>query len=180
LFASQNITNLKLLKSAAIALNRAAQGLGTYSTEQDLVSAAQNFATAYNKTVSLLTSGTADGEGVTQALELVADNRMTSFSMNRYGSYTANRMATLGISIDQEGMMQVDSQKLSDAAAQSPATVKSMLSGYGSLSEVTETNASEAMRIPISTYTDFSNMQVSNSLIDMLLPQKGFLFDFSL
>lgn len=179
-FAGQNVANLRSLKSAANGLNNAARGLGSYSSEKDLVSAAQNFASAYNKTVSFLTSGLADGEGVSKALNLVADNRMTELSMANYGTYTARRLSSLGMSIDEDGKMVIDAQKLTDAAAKSPATVKSMLTGYGSITEVTQSNASEAMRIPVATYTDFSNMKVSDSMIDMLLPKTGFLFDFSL
>lgn len=179
-FASQNISNLRLLKSAASGLSSTAHGLGSYSSGQDLVASAQNFASAYNKTVSFLTSGLADGEGVSKALSLVADNRMTELSMASYGTYAAHRLSALGMSIDENGMMTIDAQKLADAAAKSPANVKSMLTGYGSITEMTQNNASEAMRIPAATYTDFSNMKVSDSVIDMLLPKTGFLFDFSL
>ena len=180
MFAGQNIENLRFLKSAASALNSAARGLGSYSSEQDLISVAQNFASAYNKTVSYLTSGLADGEGVSKALNLVADNRMTEFSMAHYGTYAAHRLSSIGMAIDDTGMMNIDAQKLTAAVEKSPANVKSTLTGYGSITEVTEANVSEAMRIPVAAYTDFSNMEVSNSLIDMLLPKAGFLFDFSL
>lgn len=100
--------------------------------------------------------------------------------MAGYGTYAAHRLSALGMSIDENGMMTIDAQKLADAAAKSPANVKSMLTGYGSITEMTQNNASEAMRIPAATYTDFSNMKVSDSVIDMLLPKTGFLFDFSL
>lgn len=178
-FTSQNVSNLQMLKAAASALNSTARGLGSYATESELVAAAQNFASAYNKTISHLTSGTADGAGVEKALNLVADNRMTGLSMGNYGSYTANRAAVMGVSIDQDGKMQVDAKKLTDAAQKSPASVKSILTGRGSIPEIVHENAEQAMRIPAATYTDFSKMQVSDSLIDALLPNSGFLFDFA-
>ncbi len=145
-----------------------------------LVSAAQDFADAYNRTVSHLMSGGADGAGVTRALNLVADNRMTQMSMGNYGSYAAARLSSMGISIDGEGLMQVDAEKLTNAVKESPSSVQSALSGYGSVTEATRDNAAKAMNIPAATYTNFSNMGVQNSLISALMPKAGSMFDFSL
>jgi len=145
-----------------------------------VVAAAQNFATAYNATISHLMSGSANGAGVQKALNLISDNRMTAGSIASYGGYAGARLSAMGISIDQDGMMQVDTEKLTQAVQKSPGTVQSALSGYGSLTDTTSNNADRAMRIPSATYTDFSKMQVQNSLINMLMPQTGFLFDFGL
>jgi len=145
-----------------------------------LVGAAQDFADAYNRTVSHLMSGGADGAGVTRALNLVADNRMTQMSMGNYGSYAASRLSSMGISIDSEGLMQVDAEKLTNAVKESPLSVQSALSGYGSVTEATRDNAAKAMNIPAATYTNFSNMGVQNSLISALMPKAGSMFDFSL
>lgn len=145
-----------------------------------LVKAAENFATAYNATISHLMSGSANGAGVEKALSLISDNRMTAGSMATYGGYAGARLSAMGLSIDQDGMMQVDAEKLTKAVQENPSLVQSALSGYGSLTDTTSSNADRAMRIPSATYTDFSKMQVQNSLISMLMPQTGFLFDFGL
>ncbi len=179
-FARENTKNLTGLKSAAATLESAARGLGTGESSDDVIKAAQDFAQAYNKTVSFLTSGAADGAGVTKALGLVADNRLTQGSIGHYGSYAANRLGAMGISIDKDGMMQVDSAKLKSAAENSPASVSAALSGYGSVTDTTQSNADKAMRIPTATYTDFSKTKINNSLISQLMPNAGFLFDISL
>ncbi|MGI6153015.1 MAG: flagellar filament capping protein FliD [Christensenellaceae bacterium] len=143
-----------------------------------LVSAAQNFASAYNTAVSHLMSGKADGAGVERALSLVADNRMTAMSIANYGGGAAGRLSAMGISIDEDGKMAVDAEALTKAAQENPLSVQNALSGYGSLSDTTTNNVTQALRIPTATYTDFSKMKVSNSLIDMLMPKTGSLFDF--
>lgn len=178
--AKESVSNLKSMKATAATLQNSAQGLGTTTSAEELASAAENFAAAYNKTVSYLASGVADGQGAQKALNLVADNRMTQGSMGNYGSYAANRLSTMGISIDQDGMMQVDHKKLVSAAKENASVVTSMLSGRGSVTDTMQTNADKAMRIPAATYTDFSKMKVSDSLISQLMPGTGFLFDISL
>lgn len=177
-FAATNTVNLKSLKSTAGSLEQAARNVTGKNGADGLVKAAQNFASAYNRTMSHLVSGEADGAGVDRAVRLVADNGMTASSMATRGTYAAARMANMGVSIDDDGMMQIDAEKLKAAAESSPATVRSMLTGYGSIAETTMQNADKAMRIPAATYTDFSQMQVSNSLLDALLPKTGALFDF--
>lgn len=176
-FTSKNTANLKSLKTTAASLESAARGINGKNGADNLVKAAESFANAYNNTVKHLTSGGADGSGVEKALGYVSDNRLTNSSASRYGSYAANRMANMGIMIDEDGNMQVDAEKLKKAAAESPATVKNMLTGYGSIADVTQRNADKAMRIPTATYTDFSNMQARDSLLDALLPKVGSMFD---
>lgn len=177
-FAATNVGNLKSLKTTASSLEQAARNISGKNGADGLVKAAENFASAYNRTMGHLVSGGADGAGVEKAIKLVADNGMTASSMANRGTYAAVRMANMGISVDEDGNMQIDAEKLKAAAEQSPATVKSMLTGYGSIAETTMQNADKAMRIPAATYTDFSQMQVSNSLLDMMLPKTGALFDF--
>lgn len=176
-FVSTNTANLKSLKTTASSLERAATSLGSKGNADDLVKAAQNFASSYNRTISHLTSGAADGAGVDRALGLVADNRMTASSASRYGGYAAARMSDMGISIDDDGNMQVDAEKLKKAATENPNSVKNMLTGYNNIAQVTQNNADKALRIPAATYTDFSRMQASDSLLDALLPRVGGLFD---
>ncbi len=179
-FAQENVSNLKNMKGAAASLENAARGLGAGASAEDVAKAAENFASAYNKTVSYLSSGAADGAGAQKALSLVADNRMTESSAAKYGGYAASRLQTMGISIDKDGKMQVDHKKLIATAEERPTAVKAMLSGRGSVAETMQENADKAMRIPAATYTDFSKMKVSDSLISMLMPGRGFLFDISL
>lgn len=176
-FVSTNTANLKSLKTTASSLERAANGLGSSTKGDDLVKAAQNFASSYNRTIGHLTSGGADGVGVERALGYVADNRLTASSASRYGGYAASRMADMGITIDDDGNMQVDAEKLQKAASENPNGVKNMLTGYNSIADVTQKNADKAMRIPAATYTDFSRMQARDSLLDALLPQVGGMFD---
>lgn len=179
-FAATNTANLKSLKTTASSLEQAARNVTSSSGQDALVSAAENFASAYNRTMGHLTSGGATGAGVDRAIGYVGDNGMTAMSIaNRGGyAYASARMANMGITIDDDGKMQVDAGKLKQAATESPATVKSMLVGYGSISETTMQNADKAMRIPAATYTDFSQMKVSDSLLSALLPTTGSLFDF--
>ena len=179
-FAATNTANLKSLKTTAGSLEQAARNVTSSSGQDALVSAAENFASAYNRTMGHLTSGAADGSGVSKAIGYVGDNGMTAMSIANRGGYAygSARMASMGITIDDDGLMQVDAEKLKAAATQSPATVKSMLVGYGSISETTMQNADKAMRIPAATYTDFSQMQVTDSLLGALLPKTGTLFDF--
>lgn len=178
-FAKENVSNMKQLKSAASALENRARMIGVNAKAEDVVSAAENFASAYNNSIRHLTSGKADGAGVSRALDYVSDNRLTQGSAAKYGSYSASRLSSMGISIDQDGMMKIDSKKLAAAVEQRPNSVKTALSGYGSVTDTTQDNAARAMNIPAATYTDFSKMKVSNSLIDNLLPKTGFLFDIS-
>ncbi|MDL2236624.1 flagellar filament capping protein FliD [Christensenellaceae bacterium OttesenSCG-928-K19] len=145
-----------------------------------VVDAAKTFASAYNQAVSHLMSGSADGAGVTRALGLVANNGMTAMSIASYGGHAASRLSSMGISIDDEGMMQVDSKKLTAAVQESPASVREALAGYGGVASTAANNADQAMRIPAATYTNFSNMQVQSSLLDALMPSTGFLFDIAL
>lgn len=177
-FTAANTANLKSLKTTASSLEQAARNVTGKNGADNLVKAAENFAASYNRTMGHLVSGGANGAGVEKAVQLVADNGMTASSMANRGTYAAARMANMGISIDDNGNMQVDAEKLKAAVEKSPATVKSMLAGYGSIAETTMRNADKAMRIPAATYTDFSQMQVSNSLLDALLPKTGALFDF--
>ncbi|MBD5559205.1 MAG: flagellar filament capping protein FliD [Clostridia bacterium] len=177
-FAATNTSNLKSLKTTASSLERAARNVSANGGADDLVKAAEGFASAYNRTMGHLVSGAATGAGVSRAISLVGDNGMTAGSIANRGTYASARMAGMGITIDEDGNMQVDAEKLKQAAADSPASVKSMLTGYGSIAETTMQNADKAMRIPAATYTDFSQMQVSNSLLDALLPKTGALFDF--
>lgn len=176
-FVSTNTANLKSLKTSASSLERAAQGLGSTTKAEDMVTAAQNFASSYNRTVGHLTSGGADGAGVERALGYVADNRMTAGSASRYGGYAAARMANMGISIDDDGNMQVDAEKLKKAINENPNSVKNQLTGYNNIARITQQNADKAMRIPAATYTDFSNMQATDSLLGALMPQVGSIFD---
>lgn len=179
-FTATNTANLKSLKTTAGSLEQAARNITNSSGQDALVSAAENFASAYNRTMGHLTGGGADGAGVSKAIGYVGNNGMTAMSIAGRGgyAYTSQRMANMGITIDENGQMQVDAEKLKGAAQESPATVKSMLVGYGSISETTMQNADRAMRIPAATYTDFSQMQVSDSLLGALLPAAGSLFDF--
>jgi flagellar hook-associated protein 2 len=161
------------------------QGTGSATLEKgvdasSLVDAAQAFANAYNSTVSHLASGSASGAGVTRALNLVANNRMTQMSVGSYGGYASSRLSAMGITINEDGQMGVDADKLTKAVKDSPATVKSTLSGYGGLAETARDNASKAMSIPAATYTNFSNMGVESSLISALMPKTGSMFDILL
>lgn len=161
------------------------QGAGSASLTRGVdaskvVSAAQNFATAYNKAMSHLTSGSADGSGVSKALNLIGNNRMTAMSVANYGTYASSRLNSMGISIDDKGKMQIDSEKLTKAVKESPSLVQSALSGYGGLADSTRQNAEAAKRIPDAQYTNFSNMGTQNSLISALMPNTGSLFDFGL
>ncbi|HBU12479.1 MAG TPA: hypothetical protein DEB31_07050 [Clostridiales bacterium] len=178
-FSKQNAANLNRLKSAASALGNAARSAKD-GNAQKIVNAAQAFASAYNSSVDHLMNGSADGAGVQKALSYIADNRMTRMSAASFGGGAASRLQSLGISIDDDGMMQVDAKKLTAAFEKSPASVESALSGYGSLSDTTQNNVDKALRIPSATYTDFSKMQVKNSLVDSLFRASGSLFDFSL
>ncbi|HBU13382.1 MAG TPA: hypothetical protein DEB31_11895 [Clostridiales bacterium] len=145
-----------------------------------VVSAAKSFASAYNNAVSFLASGNADGAGVTRALGLVTNNRMTAMSAASFGTGASARLSAMGISINQDGMMQVDEEKLTAAAQESPNTVRDALAGYGGMASTAESNAAQAMRIPAATYTNFSNMGVESGLINALMPKTGFLFDIAL
>lgn len=161
------------------------QGTGSASLTRGVdaskvVSAAQNFASAYNTAMSHLMSGAADGAGVSKALNLIGNNRMTAMSASNYGTYASSRLGSMGISIDSDGKMQIDAEKLTKAVKESPSLVQSALSGYGGLAESTRQNAEAAMRIPGAQYVNFSNMKVENSLISSLLPSTGSLFDFGL
>lgn len=146
----------------------------------NIVKAAQNFANAYNTAMSHLMSGSADGVGVTKALDLIGNNRMTAMSAANYGTYASSRLNSMGISIDENGKMQIDAEKMTKAVKESPSVVQNALSGYGGLAESTRQNAEAAMRIPGAQYTNFSNMGVQNSLISALMPSTGSLFDFGL
>ena len=84
----------------------------------------------------------------------------------------------MGITMGKDGKLSLDGDKLAKAASTGSARVQSMLGGYGSVSERVESGAGRAMTIPAATYTNFSSMQVSNSLIQMLMPGTGSLFDF--
>lgn len=176
-FVTTNAANLKSLKTTASSLERAARGLSGSAGSEDLVKAAENFASSYNRTIQHLTTGGADGAGVERALGYVTDNRLTASSAARYGGYAASRLADMGISIDEDGAMQIDAEKLQKAAADNPNGVRNMLTGYNSIADVTQRNADRAMRVPAATYTDFSRMQARDSLLDAMLPQVGGLFD---
>lgn len=138
-----------------------------------VVAAAKDFAAAYNKTISHLMSGSADSIGAKKALNLISDNRYSD-------GYASSRLSSMGISIDKNGRMQVDEDKLTQAVQKSPASVQSALSGYGSLADSTGRNADRAMRMPSASYTNLSTMQSGNSLMSMFMPKTGFLFDLSL
>ncbi len=162
-------------------------GVGSASISKNvdtdnLVSTAKKFAEAYNTAMAHLTSGKADGPGVSKAIGYVADNRLTAMSMEKYGSSASARLGAMGIGIDSDGKMQVDEKALSAAAKESPASVKNALSGFGGLASATMDNAQKAANIPASTFTDFSKMSVSNSLVDMMMKQNstGLLFSLGL
>lgn len=168
-------------RGATMTLNGTGSAQLTRATDASgVVAAAQNFASAYNLTVSHLVNGGASGAGATRALGLVTDNRMTAGSMASYGGATGARLSAMGISVDQDGNMQVDEKKLTAAVQENSGIVKDALAGYNSLADTTQARADEAMRIPTATYTNFSNMQVQSSLINMLMPGTGSLFDFGL
>lgn len=135
-----------------------------------VVSAAVSFAQSYNSAVKHLASNTGNGAGSARALGMID-------GVGRVDDRTYARLSSMGITIDEEGM-KVDENKLTKAVQENPSSVKSTLGGYGGVAEKVERGASEAMRVPAATYTDFSKMKVSNSLIDSLLPkQSGLLFD---
>lgn len=142
-----------------------------------VVSAANNFAAAYNNAMSYLTSGNSNGAGVSRALSLIANNRMTAMSVSNYGGGASSRLANMGITIDDQGKMQVDSKKLTAAAQKSPSSVQSALTGMGGLADTTRQNAEQALRIPKAQYTDFSKMGAENSLINAMMPKAGSIFD---
>lgn len=164
------------------------QGAGSASLDRGadsskLVDAAKNFASAYNRTMSHLMSGSASGAGVTRALNLVADNRMTAMSIGNYGGHAASTLESMGISIDDNGMMQIDEDKLASAVQKSPNSVKDALAGYGGLATQTMDNVEQALRIPAATYMDFSSMGVESSLVSALMGSSsstGSLFDILL
>ena len=176
-FTSTNSANLKSLKTTASSLEKSARTLGSSSSADDLVKAAQSFASSYNRTISHLTSGAADGTGVDKALSYVTDNRLTASSASRYGGYQATRLADMGISIDEDGAMQIDADKLRKAASENPNGVRNVLAGYNTITDVTQRNADKALRVPAATYTDFSRMEAQDSLISAMLPKVGGLFD---
>lgn len=142
------------------------QGTGEATLEravdtENLVSAAADFVDAYNTAVSWLSSKTGSGAGVSKALNMISNAGLS-------------RLSSVGITMDSSGKLSLDGEKLAKAAQSNPSSVKSMLS----VSERVSSGAGSAMRIPAATYTDFSSMRVSNSLIDMLMPSTGSLFDF--
>ncbi len=145
-----------------------------------LIRAAEEFASAYNSSVNQLASGAASSPGGNKALDLITDNRMTASSIGKYGGYAAARLSAMGITIDGNGAMQIDADKLTDAVAKSPSTVKSALAGYGGLAERTSYNAAQAMRIPQASYLNFGSLGSQNSLLSALMPQSGSLFDYLL
>lgn len=130
-----------------------------------LVNAATDFVNAYNRAVSHLGSKTGAGAGVNRALGMITTSGLS-------------RLSSMGITMGKDGKLSLDGDKLAKAASTGSARVQSMLGGYGSVSERVESGAGRAMTIPAATYTNFSSMQVSNSLIQMLMPGTGSLFDF--
>ncbi|MDL2237794.1 flagellar filament capping protein FliD [Christensenellaceae bacterium OttesenSCG-928-K19] len=183
-FTKTNASNLNALKSTASSLGSTVRSAKDGDSEK-IVKAAEAFAGAYNKAVGHLTNGSADGAGVSKALGYIANNRMTQMSMANYGGFAASRLQSMGISIDDDGMMQIDAEKLTAAFEKSPSQVKGALSVYGSLSDDMITNVDKALRIPAATYTNFSNMKVENSLLNALFSsgssaKAGSLFDFLL
>ncbi len=91
-----------------------------------------------------------------------------------------SRLSAMGLSVDESGNMQIDEEKMQSAVTVSPNAVRGALSGYGSVTQNIEQGADEAMSLPSASYADFSNARMENSLLSALMPQSGFLFDFSL
>lgn len=154
------------------------QGTGSASLRQvvdssGLVSAARSFAASYNTAVSYLAQNPNGGTGSMRALNMIG-------GAGNMASMGLSRLSAMGIGIDADGKMQVDAEKMQSAVAISPNSVRSALSGYGSVTDNIGQGADEAMSLPSASYTDFSSMRVENSLINTLMPQSGFLFDFSL
>lgn len=179
--SSENTVSIPNGRGAKMTLNGTGSATLTRGIDaSSIVKAAENFASAYNAAMSHLSSGSADGAGVTKAMNLIANNRMTAMSAANYGTYASARLNSMGISIDENGKMQIDAEKLTKAVKESPSVVQNSLSGYGGLAESTRQNAEAAMRIPSAQYTNFSNMGVQNSLINALMPSTGSLFDFGL
>lgn len=125
---------LKKLENAVTDKEKTSAQAEVDSAKKDIISAVEAFAKQYNDTVSFLQSNT--GRSKTADAQLRSLQRSLS---------TEGALATVGLSINKSGALQVDEEKLSKALDQSLESVKETLGGQFGIAERAATRATQIL-----------------------------------
>lgn len=125
---------LKKLENAVTDKEKTSAQAEVDSAKKEIISAVEAFAKQYNDTVSFLQSNT--GRSKTADAQLRSLQRSLS---------TEGALATVGLSINKSGALQVDEAKLSKALDESLESVKDTLGGQFGIAERAATRATQIL-----------------------------------